>query len=123
MVELKFDPKIEILKVKFSGSISLEDIEDYVQQIVNLDNLPSNLDILNDMLEVDQYVSADEVNKILRTIQPHLANFNKVRVASVHEKPQSTAISTLIRERNKFENMEYRVYSSFEAGMKWLMIK
>ncbi|MEA1878774.1 MAG: STAS/SEC14 domain-containing protein [Bacteroidota bacterium] len=123
MVELKYDPKIEILKVKFSGSIELEDIKDYVKRIVDLDDLPTNLDILNDMIDVDQYVSVDEVNKILRAVQPHLANYNRVRVASVHEKPQSTAISTLIRERNRFENMEYRVYSAQEAALEWLMIK
>lgn len=123
MVELNYDPKVEILKVKFTGSIGLEDIKDYVKRITDLDYLPTNLDILNDMIDVDQYVSVDEVNKILRTIQPHLSKFSHIRVASVHEKPQTTAISTLIRERNKFENMEYRVYSSLDAALEWLMVK
>lgn len=123
MVELNYDPKVEILKVKFTGSIGIEDIEDYVKRITSLDYLPNNLDILNDMTDVDRYVSVEEVNKVLRTIQPHLSKFTHIRVASVHEKPQSTAISTLIRERNKFENMEYRVYSSPQAAIEWLMIK
>jgi len=98
MIEYNFDPNIEILKVKFSGSIGLDDIKDYVNRIAELDNLSTNLNILNDMVDVHQYVS-------------------------VHEKPQSTAISTLIRERNRFRNMEYRVFSSSEAALEWLMIK
>lgn len=123
MVSLKFDSGKNILYVEFTGEIRLQDISEYLRDLGKMKDLPDCLDIIHDLTKADYRLRPEQISEVFRLIATQLTKHSRIRVASIHENPHSTAISTIIRERNAFKNVEYRVYSTFEAGENWLGIK
>ncbi|MCD6346168.1 MAG: STAS/SEC14 domain-containing protein [Bacteroidales bacterium] len=119
---MTFNTKSQILAVRFAGHVSLDDFRDYVVKLNDLHDLPKTLNILHDFTRAEQSVQPGQIRMVFDILRLSASSFDKIRVASVHDKPITTAVSTLFRERMPYTNVEFRLFSTMEVAFAWLSI-
>jgi len=119
---MTFNTKSQVLAVRFAGQVSLDDFRDYVVKLKDLHELPKNLNILHDFTRVEQYIQPGQIRELFDILRLTVSSFDRIRVASVHLRPITTAVSTLIRERMQYSNVEIRLFSTLEVAFAWLSI-
>ena len=120
MVSLHFDPESHILRTVFTEGVTLDDMRAYMDQLKEIKIIPPDLNAIHDLTQAVQQILPEQISEMFEITREGVSRFGKVRIASVHLKPNTTAISTIIRERMEYSNVEYRLFSTMEAAEAWI---
>jgi hypothetical protein len=122
MVDLKFVESECYIIVRFSGKVELADIETYIAKLAQAQISCQPLNLLHDFRDTDEMLSPAEITHMLDLLRKPLSRFPKIKIATLHCKPSTTAISSIIKRRMNIRNVQYRIFSSFEQATTWLKI-
>ena len=121
MIHSKFNSEKGILKSKLVGVITLENWIDDIIEVGNDKNLPKKLLILTDATEAFFEFNESDIPDAIKIIERVVYKFEFIKEALVQNNPHVTALSMLYEiELAKFENFEYKIFSTFEAANRWL---
>lgn len=118
---LTYDQEINLIKKKYEGSPTAEDILSHFEAIRNMD-LPKKVRLLEDYRNASLgNIKTHELGVIADAIKNEVRNYSSVRMAFLHTKPNDQILSTLVSERTKnIARFESRVFTTSEAAEFWL---
>lgn len=120
MIYAEFDQQSGLLKTKFSGVITAEEIAGYVVANNQNKSYPRNLKILSDAREAEFAFKAKELVKIKHEIFESVKVFEKVSDTFVIDKPLETALSLAYMELARIPGYHFMVFSTLEGAHAWL---
>ncbi len=123
MVNTIFREADHLYIANFTGKVSLQDIRQYISELEQVPEYISRLNVIHDFRQAEESLQPHLINEMFAIIREPLSRFSKIRVASVHEKPQTTAISTIVKQRLNLRQVEYKIYCSMDSALGWIRIK
>lgn len=109
-----------IFYVKFSGSVTAEDIKAYLLEFELLNDLPKDFLSLYDLRNADINLNKEDILSISDLTNKVTASYKTVRTAFLVLKPLVTAYSYLFIDELPSEKTVRKVFSTEEAAIKWL---
>ncbi|MDA3954288.1 MAG: hypothetical protein PF485_11620 [Bacteroidales bacterium] len=123
MITYKFNTKLQILEVIYEGSIQLNDLMEFGNEIYGNDSLPRQLLILTDVTKAQYNIKRSEFQIMIDMLKEHVKPFQLVKAAFIQNKPKETAYSLILEMKNKLPNYYHSVFSTREAALSWLLQK
>ena len=120
MYSIGFDENNKIIVATFSGSLNKIEPLKYIESLLAIKNLPENLKILQDFTNTNYDLNVGDLEDIAVQIKKHFERFKSIKVAAIHNKSAETAISIIFAKLLESENLNYLVFSTEEAAIKWL---
>ena len=121
MVFSDFDHQKQILVTRFEGEIFLKEIIDYINVTKINKDYPRELRILTDSSKSNMLLSAEDLPMIVEENNNALKEYTYIVDAIVLGNPHDTAISYLYKEISKNKNYFFKLFSSNEAAIQWLI--
>lgn len=121
MINFEFNKELNILEVRYSGIISLNDLIEFGNQIYEDNSLPKKLFILTDVTQAEYHIGLNEFPELLNNLQKHVSRFEYVRAAFIQSRPKETAYSILLSTENHIDNYYHEVFYTREAALHWLI--
>lgn len=121
MITFKYDQEQGILEVKYSGQITIEELNNYGEQIYKDKSLPRRLKILTDVSDGYYNINPSEFPELNKNLEIHLSVYEHIKAAFVHSKPRETAYALIISQENSIANYERKVFSTMSAARRWLL--
>lgn len=121
MIKSEFNHKTGFLDSQFTDAVTLQEIVDYIDATKNNDDLPRSLKILTDATNTDFNLNPDELYKIVEANNQSLEKYNYIIDAIVVESPKVMAISILYKEMAENNKYIFKVFSTREAAIDWLL--
>lgn len=125
MISYEFNKSEKILEVKFSGSISIDDMNGYILSLRNDLSLPSRLRILSDATEAKfaEKISKNDLISFLNENKKTLEQKDYVYDAFVISGTFETALGMIYKNLNNMKNYSFNIFSTREAAYNWLSLK
>lgn len=122
MIEKRTDTNGIYLWVKTSQLINLENMFSSSDFLMNEENLPEVLRILEDATDSVVTFGVRDFEEIAERINKVSEKFRVVKHAVIHNSPKNTAFT--LHFMNNYINNKYKleVFSTLEAATKWLNI-
>ena len=117
---ITYSYKNGIFEVKLSGKIDFEEIINYLKDFTEIENLPSDLQLLYDLENVEFGFTMAEIKMISHAAELSTKNYKSVKTAFIVNKPKVTAYSSLFSESVLDKRTTRKIFSSREAALKWL---
>lgn len=109
-----------IFYVKFSGIITVEDIEAYLLKFGTLSDLPEDFLSLYDLRDAEMNLDKDDILSISELTEKVTASYKTVRTAFLVNKPVITAYTYLFTTELAPDKTIREVFSTEEAALTWL---
>lgn len=119
-ISYHFDKEKNILISTITDILVIEDIINHYKLIENDESLPRNLKVLIQGKDFIFDIKGPEIKSVSKYVISALSKYNSIKEAIVFEHSYSTAIGLIFKERNKYENYFFKVFSSSNAAEKWL---
>ena len=121
MLSFKFDRNENILFVEESGSVSFNEKQEYIQEVLNILNNSKKLKILQDSREAILNFSIEKIEIIRNKIVERLNDNNTMLIqAVIYDSGIETAYSIIYEKMNLPKNYIHKVFSTKEAALQWL---
>ena len=111
--------KSGVFIIKYSGVVSYDDIISSMKEFQKLE-LKRDLRILNDTLDAEINISAEELDEIYEYTNIISEKFNSFKVAYVVNKPKNTVISYLLLSMNNIRKTYKKTFFSYKLAFNWL---
>lgn len=121
MITRFFDQKQKIMLVEFSGEIKVENVIEHINILFTEYELPIDLRVLEDARKATYDMTIDENDQILEQVSKYVNQFNTIASAFLQDKPYETAINLDYQYLVPFSNMKYKVFTTKEAALNWLL--
>jgi len=108
-----------IFDVKFSGIISLNDVNKFLSDFDMINYLPQDIMLLYDLREANLNFNTRDIWSISEMTNKATSSYNSVRTAILVNKPNSTAYSILFAKESSHKIIR-KVFSTVEAAIAWL---
>ena len=108
-----------IFYVRFSDSVSAEDIKKYLSDFAKINDLPLDFLSLYDLRDANLTIVAEDVASISNLANKIVSSFRTVRTAFLVNKPDITAYSILFKN-SASKGIAREVFSTREAAINWL---
>ena len=122
MIEKKFDSYGVYLWVKNSPTINLENMFSSSDFLMNEENLPEVLRVLEDATDSVVTFSVRDFEKLADRINKVSEKFRLVKHAVIHNSPKNTAFTLYFKDNYINNKYKLEVFSTFEAATNWLNI-
>lgn len=109
-----------IFYVKFSGTVTAEDVKAYLLEFETLNDLPENFLSLYDLRDADINLDREDILSISDLTIKVTASYKTVRTAFLVHKPVVTAYTYLFITELPSEKTVRKVFSTEDAAIKWL---
>lgn len=123
MIKSYLDPKTGIMYAKFKGNIYFNELLDHVTAQETRRHYPRKLKILSDARQGQLQIKPKDFYIIRDQLAETLKQFNVIYDAFMVSNTKDTALSMLYMELIKLDNYYFKVFSTEEAAMHWLMSK
>ncbi len=120
MINFTFNAPQNRLDVRYSETIVLDEIIDYIETVKNDPSLPRKLKILTFAHGSTMNFKHEDLPKIVQAVRDSRKNYELMLDAFVVDKSKETAFSLLFSDLSKRRNYKFRVFSTTEAAEKWL---
>ena len=122
MIENRIETSGVYLWVKTNPMINLENMISSSDFLVNEENLPEVLRILEDATDSVVSFGVRDFEKLADRINKVSEKFKIIKHAVIHNSPKNTAFTLYFK--NNYVNNRYKleVFSTFEAASNWLGI-
>ncbi|MDI3527325.1 MAG: hypothetical protein PWR03_1508 [Tenuifilum sp.] len=117
----RFNNKLGILEVSYSGVILANDLIEYGEWLSRNPNLPRKLRILTDATQAIYNISQFDIERVRLAMVDHCKPYIFVKNVLIHRKPVETAYSVLVSKKNQVENYIQAVFYTREAALEWLL--
>lgn len=124
MIEISYKEEDNIILVRRSGEIYVQDLINYINKIDQDFRELKRLYILDDAIgSVWKFNHKDDYDLLFHEIDKCARNFIRVYVAIVVDTPQYTAMADLYKlKTDKIKNYYFQFFSTPEAASSWLKI-
>jgi GTP-binding protein EngB required for normal cell division len=125
MINYTFHKEYNLLEVKVSGKLCIQDVIKHYNTLSNHNSLPNNLvsiiDCRNANFETDSQ-EIDDMNQIFESVKNALKKFDRIKEAIVVDKPFETAVATMFSE---IADKKYScsIFSTLEGALKSLNLE
>lgn len=120
MIYSSFNQIKNQLDVVYSGSVTFEELIDYIDSVKNNRILPRRLKICTVAKNIDMIFEPEDLGKIVGAVTESIKNFEFTVSAFVVDKSKETAFSLLFKSMSEQENYRFNVFSSTKAAEQWL---
>jgi hypothetical protein len=120
MIEYSYNSNEQILYVKFTGTVTIEELLDHVSPKADRAHYPKHLKALTNARNARIEIKPSELELIKERILQTISRLDKFIDAFVVESPMETALSIMYRELSKNPKYEFKVFSNLESAMHWL---
>ncbi len=122
MIEHYFDVTANILRVTYTGEVTMAEFNEFGAFLMHNTQLPRSLSILVDARNAEYNFSENEIEAVIPKMQKHVKPYLQVNMAMVHGKPVETAYSVLMGKKSRVPNLRQAVFASENVARKWLKI-
>ncbi len=109
-----------IFYVKFSDTVSVEDIKNYLLGFEKLKNLPNELLTFYDLRGANMKLTHNDLIFISELTNKATATYKSVRTVFLVDEPNLTAYSILFTEQLTSAKTTRKVFSTERAALNWL---
>ncbi|MBN2274938.1 MAG: STAS/SEC14 domain-containing protein [Bacteroidales bacterium] len=123
MIQWKFDRDKDLITAKYTGSISYEEIAQYINDLGRINDLPKKLYILSDYTDADTRLlyRAKRAALVLDDIKDRMRKYDLVKEAILQNNPFGAALANLyITFFRNTKNYKIKLFSTRTAAMAWL---
>ena len=120
MVHFEFDSKLQVLNCRMTDAICLDDIIDFIETIIRVDDLPFNLKMVINMLNARVDFDIEDFQKIIDANNKLFEKYESVRHAIIINSPKDTAFALYYKEINIKDNYFFKVFSTTKAAQEWI---
>lgn len=120
MILTNFIEEINLLEVKYEGTISVKELIDYINETRKNKSYPRDLRIITDARNVKMDFNPDDLSKIIEANTKSLKNYNSITDAFVIDKPKETALSLLFQELSKNKNYKFKIFFKLDNAINWI---
>lgn len=110
-----------IFQVNLSGTVTRNDIKDYLLDFSQIDNLPVDLKIFYDLRKVRMNLGFKDILFISKLSKRATYRYQIVRTALLVDTPKITAYSILFSSLLTSKKTYRKVFSTEKAAYKWLI--
>ncbi len=123
MIKSEFNKEKNYLHIEYFGSISPEDMQNLILEIIENKNLPRKLRIMIDSSQAEFNHQISDVDKVVSFLREKISSFDLVMEAMVINKPIETAFSMLYQELTFSLEGKYihKIFTIKEVALKWLL--
>ena len=121
MIKIKYFKEQNFLYAHFFDRIGMEEIIDYYQNLINSDDYPDELYILQDENHAEFVESKKLINRATELVKDLADRYTIVRVAIWQTTPVKVAYGTVFIEDINIPNYQANLFYSKEAALKWLL--
>ena len=121
MITNWFNPQTGILTTDFSGTILVDEIVEWLNNITPHRYPLKKLNLLLNETNAEYSYQPDEYHKIDKANEVVASLFEQFYIAIVHHKPKEMAISEIIHRRKHPKNYYTGVFDSEKNALKWLL--
>ena len=120
MVIAEFNQETGILDTRFEGSITTQQLVNYIDATKENTSYPRTLKILTDATKADMIFHHQELELIVEANFKSLERYDCIIDAIVIDAPKEMALSMLYKELSKTNKYKFQVFSTREAAIAWL---
>jgi hypothetical protein len=120
MLNYRYDSSLETLYFTVRGILTIQNIIDHYRKLPALDKPPANLKVCIDCRGVNFQVSFNEIRSISNEVKNALGQYDNIAEAIMVDEPYQTAIASIFKSNNKFDNYAFQIFSTESAAMQWL---
>ena len=120
MITVKFNSDEGHLDSRFHGTVTEQEIIDYINNTRENSSYPRYLKILTDGLEAQMEFTPDSLPKIVEANNRSLEAYDAIIDAIVLDGQRETALSVFYEELSKAPKYRFRVFSTRKAAIAWL---
>ena len=121
MVTAEFDTDTGILNARFKDMVTLSDILDYIDSTRLNRSYPRKLKIITDAKGADYNFAPDDLHKIVEANNRSMEQYDYIIDAIITDDSKTTAISMLYQEFSRVANYRFKVFSTKETAINWLI--
>jgi hypothetical protein len=120
MVEYNFNKEDNIFYIKYSKTITLDEILATIEAFGSDNSLPKDLKIFEDVSGSNTEFTIDELELIGRKLQIFIHNFNTIYHAVYNANPNITVLTTLINDYIDKQKLFVKQFATERAAFQWL---
>ena len=120
MISTQFNNSNNILEVKYSGDVSLNQILEYINETKLNSKYPRTLKILTNATEANMSFSPNDVQAIVDANNKSLQNYDYIIDAIIVANPNETALSVFFQLLSENQKYKFKVCSNYETAKLWL---
>lgn len=122
MFHPNFKTDESVLYVIFEGKIEIYELLNYIKMLGESQELPKDLNILNDFRKAEFNFKPTEIPLIGAQMKKYEHKYNTVRTAAVYANPKETAYGQLIEQYSSLKNYTHKIFHSLASAENWLQI-
>ncbi len=120
MIYYKIIPDKRLIIEYFEGILTLDEILKFVRCIKMDKNFDTSFNSLIDLSDMEMEVSAKEVEKYVNYLKKNKSLMGNRKLAMITKTPEHVVIATLYKLLGKDLPLNIKVFSTFEAAIRWL---
>lgn len=121
MVVEKFNAKTAILETEFKGEVTLLEVVNYIIRTKENKMYPRTLKIFTDSSQAIFNFSIQDLNTIMEENLKSLMNYDCIIDAIIVDNPKNTVLTMLYAELTKTNKYKFKIFSTKEAALNWLL--
>lgn len=121
MVFSDFGHKKQVLITRFEGDVNLKEITDYIDATRLNKKYPRELRIITDSRKSNMLLKPEDLSAIVDANNKSLKEYTYIIDAIILENPHDTAMSFLYKELSKTKNYYFKLFSTYDAAINWLI--
>ena len=120
MVHYKIIPGKRLIIEYFIGSLTLEEMFQFVETVKNEKDYDKTFNSLIDLNEVKLNISIKDIQKYVEYLNGDASVLGSRKLAIITKTPDHVVTGTLYQLLSENLPMNIRVFSTFEAAVRWL---
>lgn len=121
MVSIEFDTETAILKLTYSGSVDLADINRFIDHLEVDERLPDDLRVLHLAGSIPSTLKMKDLLQVSKQIKRGTGRFNSVRAAVFTNNSLSLTLSKMYEKLNLDRNTKFKTFNTERAAVAWLL--
>lgn len=109
-----------LLYVYLTGTVSAQDIQNYLSEFESFDFLPDEIMLLYDLQDVNLKLDLEDVSIVNSFAEKATMEYKSVKSAFVVSKPHATAFTMMFQSDISSAKTTRKVFSTEEAALEWL---
>lgn len=116
-----FDDTLGILVLTVENELSRKSVIEYYHNLATNSDYPRELKVLCFITATSYPVKPEDVSVMVGSLEEACSKYTSLTEAFVAEDPYATVITTLFSKQARIHNYRSKVFSTKEAGLKWLL--
>lgn len=121
MIIERYDMKNCLLYTECHGSITINEIINYIKSTKNNHSYPRKLNILTNASKARLNINLEDLQLIVKENLLSIEKYKFIRDAIILTRPIETAICSLYQELSKTNKYEFQIFSTYNCAKNWLI--